>query len=96
MIHEKFDIPDGDEETICKAERFLREAIEELGGEIIKKLEAHGFGECPGFDAVFYLPEPEGDETDEGDMDLIRDYAKLYHELDDLHALYAETFAEWL
>jgi len=95
MIHERFDIPDADGETIMKAEQFLREAVEALGGDV-RKRNSRGCNQCPGFEAVFYLPEPEGDEMNQDDLELCHEYATLYHRLDEVHERYTTEFGAYL
>ncbi len=96
MIREIFDIPDSDNATLARAELFLRERIEELGGELLKKLEAHGFGEYPSFEARFYLPElSEEEEIDPEGQDISHEYSSLYAHLNALHEEYGKKFARF-
>jgi len=97
MIREVFDIPDSNDIVLARAEIFLREKIEELGGELLRKLDAHGFGEYPSFEAVFYVPELTCDEEITQDtQELAHEYAKLYTQLDNLQEEYLATFGEYL
>ena len=97
MIREIFDVPDGSDSVLTRAELFLREKIEELGGQLLKKMEAHDFGEYPSFEARFDVRD--NDMVEEGSQDadeLSHETAELYTRLDEIHELYATRFAKYL
>lgn len=97
MIREIFDVPDGSDSVLARAELFLRERIEELGGRLLQKLTAHDFGEYPSFEAQFDVTDP--DMTAEGSQEgeeVSRERAELYKHLDFIQELYAKQFAKYL
>ncbi len=97
MIREIFDVPDGSDVVLTRAELFLREKIEELGGVLLRKLEAHDFGEYPSFEAQFYLPADEQvEEGSQDEQELSHETAELYQQLDAIHVMYAAQFAKYL
>ncbi len=96
MIREIFDVPDSNDVILARAELFLRERIEQLGGELLKKLEAHDFGEYPSFEAIFFTPEPqETEQPTQDSQELAHEYAEIYKKLDEVHEEYVARFGDY-